>query len=222
MKYKNVSSDAYKMIDRINKKIRQFEKAGVENTALSILHQNLNSFYEREGINRRAKKASHTLMSKSKKLTDKQLSEMLDIGKRFENTGTDKLSYYTKTKSRTKGMSRFDVFKSNHPDMSLQDYIDVMENRETKLGDMWNDLMGKMSSDQILETYSMIQSKGLSTRESNILLDKAIHQYDRYVSKTGDEVTASDKLYNTIFDELNNRSTFELDEWGEWSNDSWF
>lgn len=184
-----LTKEEYRLLDRMNKRLKVWDKRGATSEAIRRVRNDLLNFYTREDIETK----SNTLnFVKRKTLTDEQQRELVAIAKSMEFQKSSSIAYYTKNpEADTRGTMSFETVRNN-PEYGVntfQDYIQFIE--DIKNAKANRAIMRNLESKQVARLYAFGKDNGLTTDEVNTIIMQNLDGYRR-----------GEKLYNFLMDEI--------------------
>ena len=184
-----LTKEEYRLLDRMNKRLKVWDKRGATSEAIRRVRNDLLNFYTREDIETK----SNTLnFIKRKTLTDEQQRELVAIAKSMEFQKSSSVAYYTKNpESDKRGTMSFETVRSN-PEYGVntfQEYIqfidDIKNAKSTKA------IMRNLESKQVARLYGYGKDYGLTTDEVNTIIMMNLDGYRK-----------GESLYNFLLGEI--------------------
>lgn len=184
-----LTKEEYRLLDRMNKRLKVWDKRGATSEAVRRVRNDLLNFYTREDIETK----SNTLnFVKRKTLTDEQQRELVAIAKSMEFQKSSSVAYYAKNpEADARGTMSFETVRNN-PEYGVntfQDYIQFID--DIKNAKANRAIMRNLESKQVARLYAFGKDNGLTTDEVNTIIMQNLDGYRR-----------GEKLYNFLMDEI--------------------
>lgn len=195
------STEWQRYANRVNSRLREFSKAGVEGETEQLVRELLRNFYEKNpdirGVGN-IRPDSQVTMTASTSLTRNQQNELRQIGDILLNAKSGTVSYYTEGGVEHNMIASYQTYLQNHPGTSLQEWIDKVDNynrMQTAIGyDFWQHI----GTDEAENIDKMRSKKGISDADLAKMMDKIM----RYGKSRGWSQVADTDKFTAIMKEM--------------------
>lgn len=171
-----LTASEYKLLDRMNKRLRTWNKNNLSNEVINQIQNDLLNFYTKHNIDNPSRDI--ILFKKSNKYTEQEKQEILQIAKAMERAKSSKISYYKKHKvDDLKIRKSFEAMKQN-PAYNIETFADYIE----MVDDLNNakaiiaELM-EIDSGLVARSYAYAKEHKLTTEEVNNILTTTLKNY---------------------------------------------
>jgi len=197
-----LTKEQYKKVDRLNKRIDEWNKKGVKSFAVEQTQDMLLSFYDRNGFDI-SKMTDVKFRKKTANMTQEQIDEMMTIADAFEIAGGSKVStYLNKARKAKKDLSAYTESMKKISEKAMKstmneykyvtDFASFVRNID-RFNNMDNGIKEYYDSDEVAQIYDYGYSIGLSDAK----IEKIMKQQIRNTK------TAHDKRYEETVKKLN-------------------
>lgn len=186
----SLTKDQYKQVDKLNKRLDNFQKMGLKSEATEQARTALEAFYLKHDINV-GKMKGIKFKKRTANMTQSQIDEMMEIADMFESSIGSRVSDYTQKKKIPEHVQKaFEKSKKLYPNQvkTWQDYINFIDrnkNVDSAIAEYYD-------SDEIALLYDNAFSIGLTLEETNKIIAKQIVNTQ----------LAHDKRYDTTFNAI--------------------
>lgn len=171
-----LTASEYKLLDKMNKRLRTWNKNNLSNEVINQIQNDLINFYAKYDIDNPSRDI--ILFKKSNKYTEQQKQEILQIAKAMEKAKSSKLSYYKKHKvDDLKIRKSFESMKQN-PAYNIEtfaDYIQLVDDLNNAKA-IIAELM-EIDSGLVARTYAYAKEHKLTSEEVNNILVTTLKNY---------------------------------------------
>lgn len=173
-----LTKDEYKLLDRMNKRLRTWQKKGLTNEVINRVKNDLINFYEKN--DREHPSHEFIVFSKSNKMSESEKNELLRIARSMEQSKSSSVSWYQSKKNKLNDdaiRNAYETIKGN-PSYGVnnwQDYIDFIDNMEN-----WRKeqaILRDLDSKLVARTYAYGKEKNLTTEEVNKIMEDNVLKY---------------------------------------------
>lgn len=160
----SLTHDQYKKIDKLNKRLEQWDKKGTKSFAVTQTRDMLEEFYLKHNINTQKMK-SLKFRKRTANMSQAEIDEMMTIADYFESAVGSKVSTYNITSNKS-----YETAKRLYP-MQVKDFkswvnwVDKMRNQDSALKEYYD-------SDEIAKIYDYGISKKLNEKEIEEIMKK--------------------------------------------------
>lgn len=171
-----LTASEYKLLDRMNKRLRTWNKNNVSNEVINMIQNDLINFYAKYDIDNPSRDL--ILFKKSNKYTEQQKQEILRIARAMERSKSSKISYYKKHKvNDLKIKKSFESMRENpaYNINSFSDYIHLVDDLNNAKS-IISELM-EIDSGLVARTYAYAREHKLTSEEVNKILVKTLKNY---------------------------------------------
>ena len=171
-----LTASEYKLLDRMNKRLRTWNKNNVSNEVINMIQNDLINFYAKYDIDNPSRDL--ILFKKSNKYTEQQKQEILKIASAMERSKSSKISYYKKHKvNDLKIKKSFESMRENpaYNINTFSDYIHLVDDLNNAKS-IISELM-EIDSGLVARTYAYAREHKLSSEEVNNILVKTLKNY---------------------------------------------
>ena len=197
-----LSKEEYKLLDRMNKRLRAWDKQGATNELVNRVRNDLLNFYLENDMD--SPNRENLYFTKSGKLTGEQKEQLLNIAQSMDTAKSSRIGYYKKHKEiadqtmktyetlrnnpnyNINNYSDFDKFahymdtftKMNKggDSQSFQDYVDFVDTEESYM--KIKTALRQLPSATIARVYSYGKEFKLTDKEINKLLAENINNFN--------------------------------------------
>ena len=184
-----LTKEAYKMFDRLNKRLASWDKNGVSSEAVRRTRNDLLNFYTKHDIEL---KGDNLNFIKRQSLTEEQQKELIAIGKSMEFQKSSSIQYYRKNPEADKrGSMSYETVRSNpeYGVTNFQEYIQFID--DIKNAKANHAIMRNLESKQVARLYAYGKENDLTTDEVNTIIMQNVDGYRK-----------GERLYNFLMDEI--------------------
>lgn len=171
-----LTASEYKLLDRMNKRLRTWNKNNLSNEVINQIQNDLLNFYTKHNIDNPSRDI--ILFKKSNKYTEQEKQEILQIAKAMERLKSSKISYYKKHKvNDLKIKKSFETMREN-PAYNIEtfsDYIhlvDDLNNAKAIIAELM-----EIDSGLVARTYAYAREHKLTSEEVNKILVTTLKNY---------------------------------------------
>lgn len=171
-----LTASEYKLLDRMNKRLRTWNKNNLSNEVINQIQNDLINFYAKYDIDNPSRDI--ILFKKSNKYTEQQKQEILQIARAMEKAKSSKISYYKKHKvDDLKIKKSFETMRENpaYNINSFSDYIQLVDDLNNAKA-IIAELM-EIDSGLVARTYSYAREHKLTSDEVNNILVTTLKNY---------------------------------------------
>ena len=171
-----LTASEYKLLDRMNKRLRTWHKNNLSNEVINQIQNDLLNFYAKHDIDNPSRDI--ILFKKSNKYTDEEKQELLQIAKAMERAKSSKISYYRKHKvDDLKIRKSFESMRQNpaYNINTFSDYIQLVDDLNNAKA-IIAELM-EIDSGLVARTYSYAREHKLTSEEVNKILVNTLKNY---------------------------------------------
>lgn len=171
-----LTTSEYKLLDRMNKRLRTWNKNNISNEVINQIQNDLINFYAKHDIDNPSRDI--ILFKKSNKYTEQQKQEILQIAKAMERAKSSKISYYKKHKvNDLKIRKSFESMRQNpaYNINTFSDYIQLVDDLNNAKA-IISELM-EIDSGLVARTYAYAREHKLTTEEVNKILVTTLKNY---------------------------------------------
>lgn len=171
-----LTADEYKLLDKMNKRLRTWQKNNMSNEVVNQVKNDLLNFYLKHNIN--SPNREMLLFTKSNNLTSEQKEELLRIANAMNSAKSSKISYYKKMPTDDKRLQKaFQTVKNNplYNVKTFADYVqwvDDMNNAKAIVAELM-----ELDSAMIARVYGYGTDKKLTTEQVNEIMVNAVNNY---------------------------------------------
>lgn len=184
-----LTKDMYKMYDKLNKRLKVWDKNNVSSEAVRRVRNDLLNFYTKNDIEI---KGDSLNFIKRQSLNEEQQKELMSIAKSMDFQKSSSMSYYKKKpESDKRGTMSFETVRNN-PEYGVnnfQDYIKFID--DIKNAKATKSIMRNLDSKQVARLYGYGKEKDLTTEEVNTIIMQNLDGYRK-----------GERLYNFLMDEI--------------------
>lgn len=178
----SLTKDQYKLLDRMNKRLRTWQRQGLSNEVINRVKNELINFYDKYDLNHPSHE--YVLFTKSKNLPDEARRELLQIARSMEYAKSSKISYYKRNKISIdetfdkRVRSSYETIRNNpaYGVNNFQDYIrfvdDMVNYRAIRSS------LRELDSKIVARTYAYGHERNLTTEEINNIIASNIQKYE--------------------------------------------
>lgn len=171
-----LTASEYKLLDRMNKRLRTWNKNNLSNEVINQIQNDLLNFYAKYDIDNPSRDI--VLFKKSNKYTEQEKQEILQIARAMERAKSSKISYYKKHKvDDLKIRKSFETMRQNpaYNINSFSDYIQLIDDLNNAKA-IISELM-EIDSGLVARTYSYARERKLTSKEVNNILVTTLKNY---------------------------------------------
>ena len=184
-----LTKEMYKMYDKLNKRLKVWDKNNVSSEAVRRVRNDLLNFYTKNDIEIKGDSLNFV---KRQTLNEEQQKELMTIAKSMDFQKSSSIAYYKKNPETDKrGSMSFETVRNN-PEYGVnnfQDYIKFID--DIKNAKATKSIMRNLDSKQVARLYGYGKEKDLTTEEVNTIIMQNLDGYRK-----------GERLYNFLMDEI--------------------
>lgn len=175
----SLTKEEYKLLDRMNKRLRTWQRQGLTNEVINRVKNDLINFYDK--YDRAHPSHEYIVFTKSKNLSDREKQELLQIARSMENAKSSSLAYYKKRRDNINDEQirrSYETIKNNpaYGVNNWQDYIQFVDNMENYRAISAS--LRELDSKIVARTYAYGKEHNLTTQDINELLLQNVQKYE--------------------------------------------